>query len=180
LILPDEPLQQWFENPEKLSRTALVFDRDNTLIRDAGQTNRLSDFEWMADMKSVARDMSRLGASLVIVSNQAGLSKGLFLLDDLISFNQYLVDRAQKDFDLKIDAVLSCPHLSSDNCLCRKPKPGMIKRFIEVSGITPLALFGDAGSDIESADNAGIEGVLIEKGQLHVRLHEWVTKNAHI
>ena len=31
----------------------------------------------------------------------------------------------------KIDKIYYCPHLAESNCICRKPKPGMIQQAIK-------------------------------------------------
>lgn len=56
-----------------------------------------------------------------------------------------------------IDAVYFCPHTAADNCLCRKPEPGLIQEALRQYGIdaSTAVMVGDRTSDIACGQNAG-------------------------
>ena len=67
--------------------------------------------------------------------------------------------------ELALNDVIICPHNSKQNCICRKPKPGMIfdackKHAIDLS---TSWIVGDRNSDIEAGVNAGIHTVFIDR-----------------
>jgi D-glycero-D-manno-heptose 1,7-bisphosphate phosphatase len=70
-----------------------------------------------------------------------------------------------KDNNIDILDVLYCPHSPNSNCLCRKPKPGLIfeayKKF--QINIKESWLIGDQETDIETAKAAGINNTILVK-----------------
>ena len=76
----------------------------------------------------------------------------------------------------RIDKIYYCPHLESDNCLCRKPKPGMIKNaiidFPEIK-IDHSYLVGDSDSDIIAGKKFGLNTVKVDE---KFKLIDWAKK----
>ena len=61
--------------------------------------------------------------------------------------------------------IIHCPHKPSENCNCRKPKPGLIFKASKEFNIDLKKSFfiGDSLTDLGAANNAGCEGILLEK-----------------
>ncbi|AWB09540.1 D-glycero-D-manno-heptose 1,7-bisphosphate phosphatase [Thermodesulfobium acidiphilum] len=103
-----------------------------------------------------------------MITNQRGIAKRLMSEEDLQKIHNFMQDSLQKSA-AKIDKIFYCPHDISDNCECRKPKPGMIVRALnelERDGVSinvPKYLIGDSESDMQTAKNAGITGLKIGK-----------------
>jgi histidinol-phosphate phosphatase family protein len=66
----------------------------------------------------------------------------------------------------KLDAVYFCPHISADQCECRKPKIGMIKQASLDFGVDmPNSwMVGDKAADVETGFNAGTKTALVLTG----------------
>ncbi|HVH70660.1 MAG TPA: HAD-IIIA family hydrolase, partial [Candidatus Dormibacteraeota bacterium] len=66
----------------------------------------------------------------------------------------------------RVDAVYYCPHASSENCSCRKPRTGMLERAAREHSIDLRRSFvvGDQYTDIELARNARARGILVRTG----------------
>jgi D-glycero-D-manno-heptose 1,7-bisphosphate phosphatase len=66
-----------------------------------------------------------------------------------------------------LDAVLVCPHAPEDDCVCRKPAPGLIRAAIEQAGICAgeSLVVGDDQRDLEAARRAGVTAVLVRTGK---------------
>ena len=61
--------------------------------------------------------------------------------------------------------VMVCPHGPDENCDCRKPKIGGVKKFLEENPDVDLAqslMFGDRATDGEFAKNLGVRFIKIE------------------
>ena len=70
---------------------------------------------------------------------------------------------------LAVDEVYICPHLSKDNCRCRKPRPGMIESAARELSIDLSSswMIGDRDSDIEAGSRAGLKTVFIDRNWLN-------------
>jgi D-glycero-D-manno-heptose 1,7-bisphosphate phosphatase len=108
-----------------------------------------------------------------VVTNQAGIARGYY---DIPTFHAFM-DHMRAELaagGAHLDAVYFCPfHPDGVNEFrgeseCRKPRPGMILQAIDELHLDPARclLVGDFESDVEAAQNAGIEGYLFPGGDL--------------
>jgi histidinol-phosphate phosphatase family protein len=151
---------------------AVFLDRDGTVIEEAGYLDRLDRlviFPWSID---AIRLLNRGGFSVVIVTNQAGIAKGLFD-ETFVQETHRLLDRKVSAAGGRIDGFYYCPHLPDASveayrraCDCRKPMAGMIQAAARDLGIDVTRSFvvGDRWIDMEMAQRAGAAGVLVETG----------------
>lgn len=145
----------------------VIFDRDETLIRDLGYTHRIEDLQWRPGALRLLRDLTLRGVLCLIATNQSGLARGYFSREQQLAFNGALIADARAA-GAQIAAICSCPHLLEAvvpeydvDCECRKPLPGL---FLELKQTFHLVLdrgiaVGDKESDWEAARAAGIESV---------------------
>jgi imidazoleglycerol-phosphate dehydratase/histidinol-phosphatase len=68
---------------------------------------------------------------------------------------------------IEFDQVFICPHLPENDCDCRKPKTGLLTRYLAETSlaIDSCAVIGDRGTDIELADALGVSGFRIGSGE---------------
>jgi len=105
----------------------------------------------------------QLGFDLFIVTNQSGVGRGYFSLENVYQIHRQIQNdmRAHK---LKpfVDFAI-CPHSPSDHCDCRKPSGKMIRDFIEKYHISPTHsyMLGDKQIDADAGADAGITGVIV-------------------
>ncbi len=97
------------------------------------------------------------GFLLIVVTNQPDVARGTTSRETVEAINQFLQER------LKIDEFVICYHDSSDECICRKPKPGgilevAIRKSIDLSR---SFMVGDRWRDIEAGRSAGLKTVFI-------------------
>jgi D-glycero-D-manno-heptose 1,7-bisphosphate phosphatase len=154
---------------------AVFLDRDGVLIEDTGYPHIESDMRITPGAPEAVRRLNALGYLAVIVTNQSGVARGLFTLDQMQRFNDALVRRfAAKG--ARIAAVYACPYHAEAKIEQyrhpdhpdRKPNPGMILRAIREHGVDPQKSFliGDQPSDLEAARRAGVSGFRFEGGDL--------------
>jgi D-glycero-D-manno-heptose 1,7-bisphosphate phosphatase len=155
-----------------LTTPAIFLDRDGTLIEEAGYLDRLeriSVFPWTID---ALRVLGRAGFRLIVVSNQAGVAKGMFDEAFVRETHRVLAERFAAG-GARIDGFYYCPHFEEGSveayrraCDCRKPKPGMLRQAAREHDLDLGRSFvvGDRWSDVEAAQAAGARGVLVKTG----------------
>ncbi len=101
------------------------------------------------------------GFLTILISNQQGVAKGLMTQSDLDTVTKKL------QAEVVLDAVYYCPHLKSEACDCRKPKPGMLLQAAQEHGIdlSHSVFIGDTPTDAQAAQVAGVTFVLVLSGQ---------------
>ncbi|HNE27696.1 MAG TPA: HAD family hydrolase [Saprospiraceae bacterium] len=101
---------------------------------------------------------------IVVVTNQAGIGKGLMSEEDLAAVHQVLLDHIEAAGG-RIDAVYYCPHRKETGCECRKPATGMARQaniqFPEID-FSHSWMVGDSASDMVFGQVLGMRTVLIE------------------
>jgi D-glycero-D-manno-heptose 1,7-bisphosphate phosphatase len=145
-------------------RGAAFLDRDGVINIDHGYVYRREDFQFVAGALPACARLHRLGLLLVVVTNQAGIGRGLYDEDDFRRLTAWM----QGEFaaaGAPLDGVYHCPHHPQATrpdyrrtCDCRKPAPGMLLAVVRDLSIDPSrsVLFGDKVSDIDAAFAAGV------------------------
>lgn len=158
-----------FINKERLNLSqknrAVFLDRDGTIIIDKVETRKIEDLEFFNDIQSLKR-LSDANFLLIIVTNQSGIGKGNYSVKEMTDFNDYMISRL-KELGIVIDALYYCPHKTEDNCQCKKPKDGMLRRAaIELNvDLSQSYIIGDQNTDIMAGINAGLkEGIAVPTG----------------
>jgi len=145
-------------------RRAAFIDRDGVINIDHGYVFRREEFEFVPGLLSACAQLHRWGFSLVVVTNQSGIGRGLYTEDDYRRLTAWMTDEFAAA-GAPLAGVYHCPHhpqallpgLRRD-CGCRKPAPGLLLAAArELSLDLPRSvLFGDKASDIEAALAAGV------------------------
>ncbi len=104
---------------------ALFIDRDGTINHDCPYCRDPSQITLYEDTINLMREYKRKGYLVVIVTNQSGINRGYFSVEELEKFHDELKDRLLKH-GVPIDAIYYCPHRPEEKCSCRKPEPGLI------------------------------------------------------
>lgn len=149
---------------------AILFDRDGTLIKDK---HYLSDPEGVELLPGVGEALGRLaeqGVRLFLVSNQSGVGRGMFSIDDVHACNNRLVELLAP-FGARLDDIVFCPHGPEEHCACRKPGTGMWEELRKRHRLFPdkCYMVGDKEDDMLFAANAGLAArvlVLTGKGKV--------------
>jgi len=112
-------------------------------------------------LTQIAR-LTNAGYRVVVISNQQGIGKGLFTLDDLDEVTE-AVRQAVSKAGGRIDAFYYCPHLQDDECRCRKPRPGLLLRAAEQLSVNLAETYfvGDSVSDVLAGQAAGCKTILV-------------------
>jgi len=145
-----------------MSNKAIFLDRDGVLNRERGEyTYTINDFEWVDDTFEALRVLQKKGFIFIIISNQGGVSKGIYSKDDVLEIDRY-IKMQLKEEGIYISDSYYCPHHSElENCLCRKPKSLMLEKAIARFNIDPQKSFfiGDSARDMIAGQNLNIKGI---------------------
>ena len=142
-------------------------DRDGVINEASGNNGYVmswAQFRFIEGALDALRTLKGKGYRLVVVTNQQGVGKGLMDIGALETIHRNLLTCCA-DHGATIDGVFFCPHLASDGCNCRKPRPGLIHQAIRDLRLdVDLGrswLIGDSPRDIEAGIEAGLNTLLI-------------------
>jgi histidinol-phosphate phosphatase family protein len=146
----------------------LIFlDRDGVINKDLNTyVTRPEDFEFLPGVLKALHKLSRADYEIIIVSNQAGVAKGIFKEDDLNKVNEYMLQKIE-EADALIADTLYCIHSDDEDCDCRKPKTGLFDKALKERNINPheTYLIGDKESDITAAHKKGLKSIIVLSGK---------------
>jgi histidinol-phosphate phosphatase family protein len=107
--------------------------------------------------------LKKMGMALVVVSNQSGVARGMFTIEDVEAANTRMKELFAME-KIEFDAIYFCPHL--EGCRCRKPSGGMVERARKELEVDPSRSYviGDRVSDLGLARAVGARAVLVLTG----------------
>ncbi len=144
----------------------IILDRDGVINHDRADYVKSAD-EWLpiaGSIDAIAR-LHKAGFTVVVATNQAGLAKGQFDLDDLEAMHEKLTQLVEEQ-GAELGAIFYCPHHPDDKCKCRKPMPGMVDA-IEAEFNTSAEgsyFVGDSLRDLQAAVTKGCKPMLVKTG----------------
>lgn len=148
-------------------RPALFLDRDGVLIENRdGYVRSWDDVELFDQAREALALVKDSPYVVVVVTNQAGVGRGVMTLDHVESLNERILD-AFRQQGAEILAAYLCPHHPDEQCECRKPNPGMLLQAAREHGLdlSRSYMVGDAVSDLEAGQAAGARGLMVRTGR---------------
>ncbi|HDL89341.1 MAG TPA: HAD-IIIA family hydrolase, partial [Thermodesulforhabdus norvegica] len=123
---------------------------------------KVEEFCLFPDVIPALRLAKKQGYSLIVVSNQSGIGRGIINIGNFWRIHFFLVQLLQKN-GIFLTGALYCPHRPEQNCRCRKPEPGMLVRAADIFSFSlPGSIFiGDRKTDVEAAQKAECRPVLV-------------------
>ena len=152
------------ENAQKCNRVVFL-DRDGTIHKDKVNTHKIEDLEYFNDTFSAVKTLYDLGFSIVLVTNQDGIARGIYTATEMHALNQKIISDF-REHGIAISAVYYSPHTKFENSYSFKPNPGMLLRAKYELNINMENSFmiGDQVSDIVAAYRANVPAVLVTTG----------------
>ena len=140
----------------------MFLDRDGTIIEDRHFLRDPAEVRLLPGAADGLIQMKRMGARLVVVTNQSGVGRGYFDLATVERTNRRVAELLSSA-GVTLDGAYVCPHLPEEGCACRKPGTQMLETAAEELGIAPAGSFmiGDKAADIEAGRRFGARTVLI-------------------
>ncbi|CAL4042322.1 bifunctional histidinol-phosphatase/imidazoleglycerol-phosphate dehydratase HisB [Buchnera aphidicola] len=149
----------------------LFIDRDGTLIAEPKTNYQIDSIEKIEFEPQVIYSLiklSKYGYRLIMITNQDGLGTSSFPYNSFKTPHTFML-KVLKSQGIIFDSVLICPHNLKDNCSCRKPKIKMVQPWINNNSLNKEMSYviGDRKTDIELANNMGINGILYNRKYLN-------------
>ena len=142
----------------------IFLDRDGVINKEINYLHKIEDFEFINGIFEACQYLESLNYKIIITTNQSGISRGYYTESDFQKITKWMLSQFNNN-NIDILDVIHCPHLPSDFCDCRKPKPGMLlsaktKHNIDMENSW---IIGDRENDIKAANNAGIINTILVK-----------------
>jgi len=175
-------LESWLEERDWIEQArgaheavrTVFLDRDGTLNREDKPVLRPDDLVLLPGAAEAVKRFNEAGIRVVVVTNQAVVARGLCTADDVEAVHERLEEALAKN-GAHLDAVYYSPYHPETHhgegvpelrraSRCRKPDVGMLMRAVRELGVDlrSSVLVGNTATDIETARNAGIHGILVE------------------
>ena len=145
---------------------AIFSDRDGVINSDRPDyVKNVSELNIYPFFPSSVKDFNGLGFSVFVISNQQGVGKGIYTMEDVKGIEREIRAAAEKEGGVITD-FRYCTHLEREKCGCRKPKAGMILDLAEKYDIDLSKSFviGDSVRDMGAAKAAGVRSILVFSG----------------
>jgi len=144
---------------------AIFLDRDGVLIEN--RSDYVRDWSQVKIIPEAIHALPRAMArhyTIVIVTNQSAIGRGLVLQANAEEINRRLVNLIHHHGG-HVAGVYMCPHKPDNDCFCRKPKPGLLLQAArELSlDLKRSWMIGDAWSDVQAGQRAGVAGSILLK-----------------
>lgn len=151
------------QSPTKL----IILDRDGVINEDSDAYVKSVD-EWLpisGSAEAVAR-LCKAGYQVAVATNQSGLARGYFSLDDLNAMHEKM-STLVKAHGGEFAHIAYCPHGPNDQCDCRKPLPGLIHQIEQALNLSAKGCYmvGDSLRDLQAGQAAGMNAALVLTGK---------------
>ncbi|RLD62926.1 MAG: HAD family hydrolase [Bacteroidetes bacterium] len=148
---------------------AIFLDRDGVINSDKGHyyIYKVEDFKINEGIVESLQKFQENNFLLIIISNQGGVSKGIYSIKDVEKVHEYLKSNLKK-YNIELTEIYYCPHHSSnEKCLCRKPNTLMLEKAIARFNInvSESFLIGDGERDIEAGKKVGLHTIKIDANE---------------
>jgi D-glycero-D-manno-heptose 1,7-bisphosphate phosphatase len=144
---------------------AIFIDRDGVINcrRPGDYVLEWSQFVFTPGIRPALHKLSTLGLPMIVISNQAGVGRGLLDLPGLREITTQMFQTLAADGTV-LSAAYYCPHTPDEDCVCRKPKPGLLYKAAEDFNVdlSRSIFIGDSNTDVQAARAAGCASVLFE------------------
>lgn len=145
-------------------RKILFIDRDGTLVEEPAdqQVDSLEKIRLVEGVIPALLALTDAGYSFVMVTNQDGLGTSSFPQTDFDRCQKHILSLFESQ-GIRFDPILVCPHFATDGCDCRKPKTGLLTRYLTETALDTnnSAVIGDRDADMQLAGNLGLRGLRI-------------------
>ena len=143
---------------------AFFFDRDGILNKSIIKNHKPYSPRFPSELKlnykflPFIKDLKKKKFVIIVVTNQPDIKRG-----KLTKYSLKIINSIIKKYFL-VDEIYTCLHDKTDNCNCRKPKPGMLKKAVKKWNIDlkKSFLLGDRNKDIEAGNSAGCTTIFID------------------
>jgi D-glycero-D-manno-heptose 1,7-bisphosphate phosphatase len=150
----------------KSSKKIVVLDRDGVINHDSKDyIKSVREVLPIQGSINAMAELYRAGYAIYVATNQSGIGRGLFSLEDLDAIHAMLIKLVEEKGGA-IAGIYYCPHRPEDHCDCRKPKPGLLKQIERHLGhsLSGVPIIGDSVRDLEAGRACSCIPILVKTG----------------
>jgi D-glycero-D-manno-heptose 1,7-bisphosphate phosphatase len=156
----------------------VFLDRDGVLNQEMGDyVFRPDDFHIPDGTVEALHLLKAAGYLLIVVTNQAGIAKGLYERSDVWACHNYL----QAQCGYLLDDLYFCPHHPdySTESLLRKPNSLMLEKAMAKYNIDRSAswMIGDRPRDVQAGRRAGVRTIYLSNDDTDAHEADWTLPN---
>ena len=154
-------------------RRAIFLDRDGVINKKRDDyVKSINELEIFPFVASAIKKLNNANFKVIVITNQSAINRNIITHKKVEQIHLTIQNYLKKNQSF-IDAFYYCPHRPDENCICRKPKPGLLIKAIQDFKINPKEswMIGDSNSDLESGRLVGCN---IMKINNHVNLEKAV------
>jgi D-glycero-D-manno-heptose 1,7-bisphosphate phosphatase len=147
-------------------KRVVFLDRDGVInFEPDDYTYEVSKFRILDGLFEGVHALKERGYEFIVITNQGGISKGIYNHTDVISVHDYMQSKFA-EAGIELLDIYYCPHHAvNEKCICRKPDSLMLEKAIARYNVDKSDAYfvGDSRRDVLAAEKAGIKGIKIEK-----------------
>lgn len=147
-------------------KRAVFLDRDGTLIVEKNYLHRVEDVELFPGAITALKRIQDAGFLFFIVSNQSGVGRGYFTMDDVNRVSEHIAAECARS-GVRFEKVYIAPEPPDAPSYGRKPSPQFLLDARDEFGLdlSQSYLIGDKLIDLECGWNAGVKkSILVRTG----------------
>ena len=147
-----------------MTKSAIFLDRDGVINKNRDDyVKNVSELEIFSFISNPIKKLKELGFQIIVITNQSAINRGLTSHRNVKEIHDSINDFLKKN-DTSIDYFYYCPHSPHENCLCRKPKPGLLFQAANELDIDLHSswMIGDRDSDIIAGESVGCKTIKIK------------------
>ena len=147
-------------------KKAIFLDRDGTLIRDKDYLSKPEEVELFPGVEEALKELSSAGFALFIVSNQSGVGRGYFTMDDVDRVHRHLCSILESA-GVRFEKIFVAPEAPGQPSHGRKPSPQFLLDARDEFGVClgDSYMIGDKFIDLECGWNAAVKrSILVRTG----------------
>ena len=147
-----------------MNKLKTVFlDRDGVINKERNDyVKSISELEIFPNVAKNVELLKNAGFLVVIITNQSAINRGLITHEMVHKIHGSIQNHLKKNGTC-VDGFFYCPHKPDENCICRKPKSGLLnKAILELNiDVNSSWMIGDNDSDIQAGLNVGCQTIKI-------------------
>ena len=133
--------------------STIFVDRDGVINENrADYVKSWQEFKFLAGSREAIAKLTQAGHRIIVCTNQAAVARGHVSVETVEEIHRRMLAEIA-ELGGAIEKVYYCPHGKDENCLCRKPRPGMLLRARDELGIdlSDAVFIGDSMTDVRQA-----------------------------
>ena len=110
-----------------MNRKTIFLDRDGVINEEKKDyVKNLKEFKIIDGSLQAIKLLKNNNFRVIIITNQSAINRGLLSVEKLNEIHDFLKSKLL-ELDTTLDGIYFCPHTPNQNCMCRKPKPGLLQ-----------------------------------------------------